>query len=755
MPGPRHAVALPLWAAGLGLVLGLGLGTGLAGMVAPAHAQPAPQQVEVTAQPQTEGDQRRRDPVARSIVGRDELEKYGDSNVSDVLKRQPGVSMQGGSPRMRGLGGNYTLLLVNGEPAPPGFLLDQLSPSQVERIEITRGPSVEHSAQAVAGTINIILRTEPRTRQRELGLRVGYQALRPVLGANASWGDRSGAVSYILPLSIYQWRGQADLLRARSAPGPDGAPQQLQASGSDQFWGGGFNLGPRLTWKLSDSDSLGWQTWAQRHNFNNQGLLQTTVLQGQPPTSVDDRSRSGGHWQMLRSSLQWNRKADSGLRLELKAGLQGSSSRSSGHTDGQDAAGRPSLVRDTSNHNSERSSTASGKASRPLGEAHTLAMGWELERRSRREQRRIVQNGADLLAGYEGEPFDASITRLTAFVQDEWDISPRWGAQLGLRAEQIRSTASGLGATVHNRSQVLTPVLHLSHKLQAGGRDLLRASLTRSYKAPELAQLSNRPSINTEYPVDAGNAEISPDSVGNPALQPELATGLDLAFEHYLPQGGVLSIGGFHRRIRGLIRSQTQLQAVAWSAVPRWVAMPVNLADAHSTGIELELKGRADELWPAVVAAATTPPWLRDGLKGLSLRASASVYRSSVDGIPGPDNRLAQQQPWAAATGFDQLLGPLAGGPPLTIGANLAWTPGYRNQQSPNQAVTAATLRTLDVYALWQIDRQTTLRLGGANLLADSTRSLTELQAANAALQTTFNQRAGRRSVNLGLALKF
>jgi iron complex outermembrane receptor protein len=153
-------------------------------------------------------------------------------------------------------------------------------------------------------------------------------------------------------------------------------------------------------------------------------------------------------------------------------------------------------------------------------------------------------------------------------------------------------------------------------------------------------------------------------------------------------------------------------------------------------------------LW---ATAAASQPWL----KGLSLRASASVYRSSVDGIPGPDNRLVQQQPWAAATGFDQVLGPVLAGPPLTVGASLAWGPGYRTQQTPTQAVTAATQRTLDVYALWAIDRQTTLRLGANNLLADSIRSTTELLPVSGGLQTLLNDRANRRGFNLGLSVKF
>ncbi len=61
---------------------------------------------------------------------------------------------------MRGLGRGYTMIMINGEPAPRGFSLDSLAPEQVERIEIMRAPVAEHSARAIAGTINIVLREE-------------------------------------------------------------------------------------------------------------------------------------------------------------------------------------------------------------------------------------------------------------------------------------------------------------------------------------------------------------------------------------------------------------------------------------------------------------------------------------------------------------------------------------------------------------------------------------------------------------------
>lgn len=727
-PWPGAAVA-----AVLGTLTGAGWG------------QAAEQRIEISAQPASDTELRRRDPVARTVVGRETLDQYGDIAVSDVLKRLPGVSLQGGSPRLRGLGTGYTLLLVNGEPAPPGFSLDNLSPGQVERIEITRGPSAEHSAQAVAGTINLVLREAPRSRQREARATLGWQAVRPTLSANGSWGDRDGALSYTVPLALYQWRGQAETLSQRQSLGSDGLPQRLDVPGQDDFWGEGFNAGPRLSWKRGPDDTLEGQLFAQRHQYNNRGRFVTTVLEGLPPISVDDRFVSSGFWQMLRANGQWRHAWADGAKLDLKAGAQASSSRYRTLTDGLDGAGQPSLARDASGHNLERSQTLAGKLSRPLGEAHTLMLGWDAEQRWRHEQRSVVENGAQQLAGYDGQPFEAELRRVALYAQDDWELGPRWSTSLGLRAEHIHIRSAGLDAVLHHRSQVLTPIWHLSHKLDAGGRNLLRASLTRSYKAPELGQLMARPSPNTAVPLDATNPEISPDRIGNPSLRPELATGLDLALEWYLPNGGVLSLGGFHRRISGLIRNQVTLMAVPWATAPRWVSQPVNLAHARSTGLELELKGRADELLPA----GTVVP------AGLSLRASLALYRSIVEGLPAPDNRLEQQQPWSATAGFDQVLGTVLGGPPLTLGASLAWTPAYRTQQTVDQSLSSVPARQLDAYALWAINRQTSLRLAANNLLAQGSDTLTELRPDAGLPQTTRNTRSGRRAFSASLSVKF
>ena len=91
------------------------------------------QRVEIVAR-QGSTELRRAASVAKQIYGREELDRYGDTNVLDVMRRLPGVNVDSGGPRMRGLGAGYTQILINGDPAPQGFNLDQLSPSQIERI---------------------------------------------------------------------------------------------------------------------------------------------------------------------------------------------------------------------------------------------------------------------------------------------------------------------------------------------------------------------------------------------------------------------------------------------------------------------------------------------------------------------------------------------------------------------------------------------------------------------------------------------
>ena len=120
-------------------------------------------QVEIRSTRNNDTEARQESTASKIVIGREEIEKQGDATLGDVLKRLPGVTVQGapgrgGAIRMRGLGGGYTQILLNGERMPPGFSVDSLTPEQVERIEILRAPTAETGARAIAGTLNIVLR---------------------------------------------------------------------------------------------------------------------------------------------------------------------------------------------------------------------------------------------------------------------------------------------------------------------------------------------------------------------------------------------------------------------------------------------------------------------------------------------------------------------------------------------------------------------------------------------------------------------
>jgi hemoglobin/transferrin/lactoferrin receptor protein len=110
-------------------------------------------------------------PQALSFVTRTQLRQQQPTVVGDVLYGVPGVDNSKDSPWeqrpvVRGLSGQRVLVMMDGSPmnsargnGPHPSLVDQ---SQVERIEVVRGPSsVAYGSDALGGVINIITRQAP------------------------------------------------------------------------------------------------------------------------------------------------------------------------------------------------------------------------------------------------------------------------------------------------------------------------------------------------------------------------------------------------------------------------------------------------------------------------------------------------------------------------------------------------------------------------------------------------------------------
>ena len=647
------------------------------------------------------------------MIGREELDKFGDANVGEVLRRLPGVSTpgapgRGGQPRMRGLGGGYTRLLIDGQPIPPGFSLDSLTPEQVERIEILRAPTAETGAQAIAGTINIITREGFQRRLNELRIGSGVENGRPTGGVFWSHNDSAGTLTYTLSAGLFgNQRRNESFSDTQVSNAADGTLLEDRSSRTVTLGEGlGLNLNARLQWRLGaagDSLVLMPGVFSNRNNnsyeFRTDERLRRTAT---PAYAATGSGTSDNSFVGPRLMLQYRQRVGD---WRLEGGGQARASRATADSNREERRSDNSTLRTQVDRSDSREKAlqVNFKGSRLLGgegSEHSLVTGGEIEGTQRDETRNTLEDGTPTLIGF-GNNFEASTLRSAAFVQDEWSLNQHWSFHAGLRWEGITTRGdAGQGMRPSNRNGVTTPLLHLLWKPDPKARDQVRLSLTRSWRAPATSTLIGRPSLNRLYdPALGSNTETNPDSAGNPNLKPELATGIDLAFERYLQGGGLLSANLFSRQIKDLMRGETQLESVSWSSFPRWVRRTRNIGKASTQGLELEAKFRLDQLIT--------------GTPGVELRANVSLYRSQVDAVPGPDNRLDQQSQATANLGADYRMR----GTPLTLGGNLNWVPGTTTRLAADQTTATSMKRQWDMFALWTFSPTVGLRVMATNLL--------------------------------------
>lgn len=725
---------------------------------APARAASAPQQVEITGSITPDSNaERRRSTASRIIVGREELDRMGDSTLGEVVKRLPGVTIggppgRGGQIRMRGMGGGYTQILIDGQRMPFGFSLDSIAPEQIERIEIMRAPVAEHGARAIAGTINVVMREDFKRQANELKFSLGTEDGRlPQGGVNWLYSGQNDTLGYNVSATAFrnqQGNENVGHVVGTSAQGIKTLEQFSHSQSEDTRQG--LFLTSRLQFRLGPGHSLDLQPFFSAMRTRGEGrstLDQFRLPPGQEgaddPALVSTepydhaKSRSETQTQMARLNGTWLRPVGDGGRLQLRFGTM--LARNENVSRRLEFDELDTVVRNRHDDGSSRdvSIDLNGKFSQLLKEAHSFSTGFELQRGQRTDSRRSLTNGLPVLAEF-GANLEATTLRLAAYAQDEWEWSKNFSFYAGLRWEGIETKSDSLQKPVSNRSSVLTPLLHAVWKIPDAPRDQVRLGLTRSYRPPNTSQLIARPTISTLYSnTDVKNEPTSPDRAGNPDLKPELAWGLDLAIEHYLDGGGLLSANIFVRRIDNLIRSLRSYENVSYSPVMRYVVRPQNVGGALSTGLELEAKLRAADLW------TTDLP--------LSIRTNLSLFQSKVDGVPGPNNRLDQQPRYTLNLGADL---PLRG-TPITVGGNLNFTPSFVVQQIDSQVYRQGRKRVLDAYALWRFGPKASARLSVANLSALDYETGSSSVLDDASVQVSDNLAKSYTVATLRIELRF
>jgi outer membrane receptor protein involved in Fe transport len=637
-------------------------------------------------------EQRAQSTTTAIVVSRDEILRQGDTSLTEVLKRQPGITIDGapGKPaiRMRGLGSGYVAILLNGLPAPGGFALETIDPELVERIEILRAPTAETSGQAVAGAINIVLRKAGKTAQAgapqtevKAGSALAAGHLAPSLSVQRS--GRSGALAYTLVATLKRrdetHTGMA--LEERSAH-----PLLRHTAWADHQIEDRLELTPRLDWQPTARDTLSSQSWVRWKRINNaKAELESTEI-GAPTSfphgagSYRAHSPPQGY-----ADLSWTRKLDEGARFTAKLSGYSKSIDADFLYRGMDALDTVLETHHVDSGQLERGLNFNGSYRRPMLKTHALALGWELGRTRREEFRREHQAdalGRPLLDS--DEAYQATVQRSAFWIQDEWDLDEAWSAYLGLRREDLHTAGQGNAhAAVDVDTGVWSPIFQTLFK--PGGAenkgDQFRFALSRTYKAPEITQLMPR-----RYTVDNNNSATNPDQQGNPNLRPELSLGADLSWEHYFGKEDMLSVSAFAKHIRDIALARVYQQNGVW------IVTPDNVGAASARGLEFEARSH------------------RGAWAG---RLNVARNWSRLEAVAGPDNRMPGQPAWSGNLGLDVA----APGQPVEMGGT--WTVRGRaaSRQSPLLADYGGIKRQLDLYAVWKRDARSRLRLSVSDLL--------------------------------------
>jgi vitamin B12 transporter len=190
-----------------------------------------------------------------SVITREEIERAGQSTLVELLRTQPGVQIESnGGPgatsnvHLRGTHSQAVVVLIDGMrmgSATNGTTsFEQISPEQIERIEIVRGPvSSLYGSDAVGGVIQIFTRKAEGKPSFSANLGYGSYNTRK---AGASVAGEIGNTGFALNVSSLDTDGISSLDTNQGKDADDDGYRNLSVSG-------------RLSQKLAEGHKIGLQ----------------------------------------------------------------------------------------------------------------------------------------------------------------------------------------------------------------------------------------------------------------------------------------------------------------------------------------------------------------------------------------------------------------------------------------------------------------------------------------------------------------
>ena len=616
-------------------------------LAAPAMAQNA--QDETEAGEESEEVQTAREIVVQADIGfrnrseeaepvlvydEEYFQRFEPLTAGDALKRVPGVTflsdvIESDGARLRGLDPGYTQILINGEKVPGSnvdrsFFLDRIPAELIQQVEIIRSSSARRTGDAVAGSLNIVLRDG-------YSLDGGY-----VRGGALLFDDGevkpSGGFYYggelaggrVLIGANIQGRYNPKLKSSfRYGDSPENNPNFL----TEEFDNREDQTDTRDGTDYAFNASWGIET--EMTEFEISGNYVRTdrseterSFEYDDPTAISGSVFTGGNLLTDNANINEIEQESYSLsaRLEQEWALGETSLRATfaRFSDDQDEV-EYEIDFDNDEPEFEGENLLTDIVDEelsfqldhefPLAPDIDFVVGGFVQFKDRKTNLAVAEQEADLDPTFHGwdqfsdspldvvgafDPFEAvpggvntiSEDRTDVFALIEGETGPL-SFEVGIRWENTSVDIEDFTvdpALARSSSDYDEFLPSASLKLDVG-RGRITASVARTLRRPRLDYLS--PVLLEEEVGDS-------DFLGNPGLLPETAWGGDLGYEHRIGRDGVIGVNVFYRDVTNLTEINTVLDPVTGDPLEgsegpgTFVFQPQNTGNGEVYGIEFD-----------------------------------------------------------------------------------------------------------------------------------------------------------------------
>ena len=561
------------------------------------------------------------------VYDQDFFQRFEPLTAGDALKRVPSVTflsdvIESDGARLRGLDPGYTQILINGEKVPGtnadrSFFLDRIPAELVKQVEIVRSSSARRTGDAVAGTLNIVLRDGYQLDGGYLrggGLLFDDGKVKPSVGA--VFGTQVGPGRLLVGANLQGRYNPKKKFSLRYKESPENDPnyatdefdnredQSDVRDGTDYALNASYSIDTETT----DFEISGFWVHTDR-------LETERSFEYDDPTAISGSIENGGNLLTDNSNIngikQYNYSLASKLSHEWSAGKTKLKLGYAKFIDNQwETETEIDFDNSEPEFGAERFDTYVVDQEFSVGLEHEAPLGSNLNLvfggfyQSKDRDTRILEaeeqeedlpasthswdqfasNPDQFAAPYmDFEPIDGGLTTIKETRKDlfalvegksgavKWEVGVRWE---NTNVENRDLTPGGL--TFDTDYSHLLP--SASAKIELGdGR--ITVSGARTVRRPRFDYIAN-----ILLKEELGDNDFR----GNPLLKPESAWGFDLGYEHRLGRTGVIGVNIFYRDVKDLVELYNTEEEGS-EGPDTFVYQPRNTGDGKVYGIEFDV----------------------------------------------------------------------------------------------------------------------------------------------------------------------